>query len=223
MLERINEWDHSIREIPLGEFSSSAPRHRFALISWFFAVLVWIRFLFFSRHCAVTFAGADNQARFDDSHLDLAPGAIPRRVARIITKRILMAEFIGNPRKCVSQIIQCIGIVKPAAAAAGQVLEISFSPAVFIIGTGLRHITTTLWPLAKLEIDVLIEGNRPLWSTSSGIGWGSARVWIAPRQWKGERHSLCLASLWIVEFGIVPNGIDEDVRLFDEFDCTASR
>src|SRR5262245_12126116 len=116
MLERINEWDHSIREIPLGEFSSSAPRHRFALISWFFAVLVWIRFLFFSRHCAVTFAGADNQARFDDSHLDLAPGAIPRRVARIITKRILMAEFIGNPRKCVSQIIQCIGIVKPAAA-----------------------------------------------------------------------------------------------------------
>src|SRR5262245_40206793 len=68
------------------------------------------------RRRAVTFASANNRRCLFNANFDVAVGAILLCVGRVITERVLMAQFFGDHRKGLREVVSRIGVMKPSAA-----------------------------------------------------------------------------------------------------------
>src|SRR5215510_463685 len=156
------------------------------------------------RGRAVTVAGANDHTRFFDTDFDSPVCAVLLHVARVVTERVLVAQFFGYVRKSLRDVIERVGFVKPPAAAVGQFLQVTRRLAVFAAarpGTGRRS-TRPLWEYERREMTerpaLAVRGMRSRPRPGTGAGGGTALL---------------------VVLGVVFDRIDQRARFFHLIEC----
>src|SRR5262245_43192407 len=136
------------------------------------------------RGRAVTVASANDHPRFFDTDFDSPVSAVLLHVARVVTERVLVAQFFGYVRKSLRDVIERVGFVKPPAAAVGQFLQVTRRLAVFAAarpGAAGRRAPRPLWEHARHETierpALAFRGmrSRPRPGTGAG-GWAALLV-----------------------------------------------
>src|SRR5215813_137683 len=146
------------------------------------------------RGRAVTVAGANDHPRFFDTDFDSPICAVLLHVARVVTERVLVAQFFGYVRKSLREVVDRGGFVKPPAAAVGQFLQVTRSLAVF----------------AATRPDAA-GTPRPLWEQMIERPAAAVRgMRSRPRPGAGAGGRAAL----LVVFGVVLDRIDQRARFF---------
>src|SRR5262245_48037675 len=106
------------------------------------------------RGRAVTVASANDHPLFFDTDFDSPVSAVPLHVGRVVTERVLMAQFFGYVRKSLREVVDRVGFVKPPAAAVGQFLQVTRRLAVFAAARpgARRRASRPLWEHVRREM-----------------------------------------------------------------------
>src|SRR5262245_42210914 len=133
------------------------------------------------RGRAVTVASANDHPRFFDTDFDSPVSAVLLHVARVVTERVLVAQFFGYVRKSLRDVVDRVGFVKPPAAAVGQFLQVTRRLAVIAAtrpGAAGRRAPRPLWehdPRETIERPAAaVRGMRSRPRPGTGAGGGAA-------------------------------------------------